>query len=83
MKQSKLQLLDRYLSVWIFLAMGVGIILSAYTPKLATAIHNLSIGTTSIPIAVGLLIMMYPPLAKVEFKSFITSFADTKKYLYH
>jgi ACR3 family arsenite transporter len=64
----KLSFLDRYLTLWIFLAMGVGIGIGARAPSVPAAIERLSVGTTSIPIAIGLIVMMYPPLAKVRYE---------------
>jgi len=67
-KQKQLSFLDRYLTLWIFLAMAIGVGLGYFFPKLASGIDAMSSGTTNIPIAVGLILMMYPPLAKVDYK---------------
>ena len=64
----KLSFLNRYLTIWIFLAMGIGIGLGIAIPGLADFLNSLSWGTTSIPIAIGLILMMYPPLAKVKYE---------------
>lgn len=74
----KLSLLDRYLTFWIFLAMAVGIGLGFLFPSVPKIIDHLSIGTTSIPIAIGLILMMYPPLAKVKYEEMWRVFKDWK-----
>ncbi|MFY7989275.1 MAG: ACR3 family arsenite efflux transporter, partial [Fluviicola sp.] len=66
-KRKRLTFLDRFLTLWIFLAMGVGIGLGVLFPGMSTAIDSMSSGTTNIPLALGLIIMMYPPLVKVKF----------------
>jgi len=74
----KMKFLDRYLTVWIFLAMAIGVGLGYFFPNIPTNINAVSIGTTNIPLAIGLILMMYPPLAKVDYSLLPKALQDRK-----
>lgn len=76
--QPKLKFLDRFLTLWIFLAMLLGVGLGYLFPNISSVTNSLSVGTTNIPLAIGLILMMYPPLAKVDYSLLPMAFKDKK-----
>ena len=74
----KLSFLNQYLTLWIFLAMAIGVAVGYFFPSSGTIINQFSSGSTNIPIAIGLIIMMYPPLAKVDFALLPKVFTNVK-----
>ncbi|MBK8366368.1 MAG: ACR3 family arsenite efflux transporter [Bacteroidetes bacterium] len=79
--RKKLSFLDSYLTVWIFSAMIIGVAIGYFVPSTATFINSMSSGTTNIPLAIGLILMMYPPLAKVRYEKIPQIFKNIKLVL--
>lgn len=78
MSKRKMSFLDKNLTLWIFIAMAIGVGIGYFFPSVAGTIDSMSSGTTNIPLAIGLILMMYPPLAKVDYKLLPKVFTNVK-----
>lgn len=78
MAQQRLSFLDRNLTLWIFIAMGVGIAIGVFLPQASVTLDKMSVDSVNIPIAIGLILMMYPPLAKVDYAALPQVFKDKR-----
>ncbi len=78
MAQQRLSFLDRNLTLWIFIAMAFGIAIGVFFPQASVALDKMSVDSVNIPIAIGLILMMYPPLAKVDYAALPQVFKDKK-----